>query len=109
MSQVLFLRCTMTEPGSPASRFRAPIATGFELEGKTCVRVVNAIAEGPNKAYFVGFPDKTWHSVAKILAKDVFKYGLSPNPPARRMNYQEENTSRVDAAMILPIPRFDLF
>ena len=35
-SQVLFLRCTMTEPGSPVSRFRAPFVTGFELEGKTC-------------------------------------------------------------------------
>ena len=106
--QVLFLRCTMTEPGSPISKFRAPIATGFELESKTRVRVLNAIAEGPNKAYFVGFPDKTWHSAAKIVVKEFFKYGLSPNPPARRMNYQEENISCVDVVMILPIPRFDL-
>ena len=97
----------MTEPGSPVSRFRAPIATGFELESKTCVRVLNATAE--NKEYFVGFPDKTWHSVAKVLAKEFFKYGLSPNPPARRMNYQEENMSCVDVVMTLPIPRFDLF
>ena len=94
----------MTEPGSPVSRFRAPIATGFELEGKTCVRVVNAIAEGPNKAYVVGFPDRTSHLVAKISVKESFKYGLSPNPPVRRMYYQEENISCVNVVMILPIP-----
>ena len=70
---------------------------------------MNATAEGPNNAYFVGFPDKTWHLVAKVFAKEFFKYGLSPNSPARRMNCQEENISCVDVVTMLPIPRFDLF